>query len=74
MAMIEAEGLSKTFRVAKRRPGLLGGLRSVVDPEVRTVAAVHALSLRVEPGEMLGGWSVPTALARARPSRCSLAS
>ncbi|HEX6819507.1 MAG TPA: ATP-binding cassette domain-containing protein, partial [Ktedonobacterales bacterium] len=54
MAMIEAEGLSKTFRVAKRRPGLLGGLRSVVDPEVRTVAAVHALSLRVEPGEMLG--------------------
>jgi len=53
-AMIEAEGLSKTFRVAKRRPGLLGGLRSVVDPEVRTVRAVADLALRVERGEMIG--------------------
>jgi ABC-2 type transport system ATP-binding protein len=52
--MIEAEGLSKTFRVAKRRPGLLGGLRSVVDPQVRTVAAVRDFSLRVEAGEMIG--------------------
>ena len=54
MAMIEAEGLSKTFRVARRRPGLLGGLRSVVDPEVRIVQAVHELSLHVERGEMIG--------------------
>jgi ABC-2 type transport system ATP-binding protein len=52
--MIEARNLSKTFRVAKRRPGLLGGVRSVVDPEVRLVDAVHALSLHVERGEMLG--------------------
>ncbi len=54
MAMIEADGLSKTFRVARRRPGLLGGLRSVVDPEVRIVQAVHDLSLHVERGEMIG--------------------
>ena len=54
MTMIEADGLSKTFRVAKRRPGLLGGLRSVVDPEVRIVHAVRDLSLHVEPGEMIG--------------------
>jgi ABC-2 type transport system ATP-binding protein len=54
VAMIEAEGLSKMFRVAKRRPGLLGGLRSVVDPQVRTVPAVRDLSLRVEAGEMIG--------------------
>src|SRR3954454_21795363 len=52
--MIEAEGLSKTFCVARRRPGLLGGLRSVVDPEVRIVPAVQGLSLRVERGEMIG--------------------
>ena len=32
MPLIEAEGLSKTFRVAQRRPGLIGGLRGVVDP------------------------------------------
>ncbi len=54
MAMIEAIGLSKTFRVARRRPGLLGSLRSIVDPEVRLVAAVRDLSLTVEPGEMIG--------------------
>jgi ABC-2 type transport system ATP-binding protein len=51
--MIEAENLQKTFRVARRRPGLLGGIRSVVDPQVRIVEAVSNLSLRVEPGEML---------------------
>src|SRR5579875_1247415 len=54
MAIIEAEGLSKVFRVARRRPGLLGGLRSVVDPQVRLVHAVQDLSLYVERGEMIG--------------------
>src|SRR5689334_7518276 len=51
--MIEAKGLCKTFRVARRRPGLLGGLRSVIDPEVRMVEAVQSLSLHVELGEMI---------------------
>lgn len=54
MAMIEATNLSKTFRVVRRRGGLLGGLRSVVDPEVRVVHAVNDLSLHVERGEMIG--------------------
>lgn len=54
MAMIEASGLSKTFRVAKRRPGFVGGLRSIIDPEVRQVRAVQDLSLRVEAGEIIG--------------------
>lgn len=54
MAIIEAQKLSKTFRVAKRRPGLLGSLRSVVDPQVRIVHAVNDLSLHIEPGEMIG--------------------
>ncbi len=53
MALIEAEGLSKTFRVARRRPGVLGGLRSVVNPEVRVVPAVADFALRVKPGEMV---------------------
>jgi ABC-2 type transport system ATP-binding protein len=52
--MIEARELSKTFRIARRRPGLLGGLRSIVDPDARTVQAVHSLSLHVERGEMIG--------------------
>lgn len=54
MAIIEAERLSKVFRVAKRRTGVLGGLRSVVDPEVRVVPAVENLSLAIERGEMVG--------------------
>ena len=54
MAMIEAIGLSKTFRVARRRAGLFGSLRSIVDPEVRLVEAVQNLSLKVEPGEIIG--------------------
>ncbi len=52
--MIEAEGLNKTFRVARRRPGLLGGLRSVVNPDVKIVQAVQDLFLKVEYGEMIG--------------------
>ncbi|MBE3559062.1 MAG: ATP-binding cassette domain-containing protein [Ktedonobacteraceae bacterium] len=52
--IIEAQGLGKTFRVAKRRPGLLGGLRSIVDPEMRVVRAVSDLDLSVERGEMIG--------------------
>jgi ABC-2 type transport system ATP-binding protein len=54
MTMIKTVGLSKTFRVARRRPGVLGGLRSVVDPEVRLVEAVRDLDLLVERGEMIG--------------------
>ncbi|HEU5374307.1 MAG TPA: ATP-binding cassette domain-containing protein [Ktedonobacteraceae bacterium] len=54
MAMIEATGLCKTFRVTKRRSGLFGSLRSIVDPEVRLVQAVRDLSLHVEPGEIIG--------------------
>lgn len=53
-SMIEAEHLSKAFRVVRRRPGLSGALRSVIDPEVRHVEAVQDLSLRVARGEMVG--------------------
>ena len=52
--MIEANGLSKSFRITKRRPGLLGGLRSVVNPQVRIVKAVQDLTLLIERGEMIG--------------------
>src|SRR6516165_1997003 len=54
MPLIEAESLSKTFRVAQRRPGLIGGLRGVVNPQMRVVHAVRDLSLSVERGEMVG--------------------
>ncbi len=52
--MIEVEELYKTFRVTRRRSGLLGSLRSVINPEVRVVPAVNDLSLTVERGEIIG--------------------
>src|SRR5579884_1658292 len=52
--MIEASGLSKVFRIARRRSGIVGGLISVVYPEVRVMKAVYELSLRIERGEMIG--------------------
>src|SRR5579885_2095910 len=52
--MIETHDLSKAFRIAKRRPGLFGGMRSIVDPEMRTVSAVRDLNILVERGEMIG--------------------
>lgn len=54
MSMIVVDNLCKTFRVVRRRPGMLGGLRSVVDSEIRMVEAVRDLSMRVERGEMIG--------------------
>jgi ABC-2 type transport system ATP-binding protein len=51
--MIQAENLSKTFRVARGRGGMLGGLRSLFDPDVREVSAVRALSLTIQAGEMV---------------------
>ncbi|GCE12679.1 ABC transporter ATP-binding protein [Tengunoibacter tsumagoiensis] len=52
--LIEAKGLQKTFRITKRRTGFLGGVRSIVDPEVRSVEAVRDLSLSIQQGEMVG--------------------
>ena len=54
MTIIQVDALSKAFRISRRRPGLFGGIRSVVDPEVRIVQAVRDLSLTVERGEMIG--------------------
>jgi ABC-2 type transport system ATP-binding protein len=48
------EQLGKTFSVAQRRPGILGGLRSIVDPITRQVAAVQGIDLRIQRGEMVG--------------------
>jgi len=40
--------------VARQRPGLVGGLRSVVDPEVHVVPDVQGLSLRMKRGGLTG--------------------
>ena len=52
-AAIEARGLTKTYRVFRKREGLLAGIGGLFRREYDAVHAVHDVSFRVEPGEML---------------------
>jgi ABC-type uncharacterized transport system ATPase subunit len=52
--MIHVEGLSKTYRVAEKQPGLAGTLRHFVRRRTRDVVAVQDVSFSIEPGEMVG--------------------
>jgi ABC-2 type transport system ATP-binding protein len=51
--VIRACDLRKTFRVARQRRGLLGGLRGLVDRDTREVHAVDGISLSIRAGEMV---------------------
>lgn len=52
--IIQAEALSKTFEVVKRRSGLMGTLRSLISPERKMVQAVDRVSFRLAEGELVG--------------------
>ena len=52
--MIEVRGLTKTYRVPVRPPGLVGALRSLWSREHRDVHAVADLSFTIRPGERVG--------------------
>ena len=54
MAMIEVDGLSKTYRVAVKQPGMAATLRHFVRRSSRDVVAVRDLSFAISPGEMVG--------------------
>jgi len=54
MALIEAEDLSKTFRVYEQGEGITGYLKSFVSREYREIHAVEDLDLEIESGEMIG--------------------
>lgn len=53
MNVIEAEDLSKTFRIKRKEKGLRGSLKSIIRPQAETVCAVDRISFTVEEGEML---------------------
>lgn len=53
MAIIEAEGLTKTYRVFQKKEGLLGSLRGLYHREYKEVRAVDDVSFTIEPGEMV---------------------
>ncbi len=53
MSIIEADGLTKTYRVAQKKEGVLGALRGLYRREYREVRAVERIHFRIEPGEMV---------------------
>ncbi len=52
--MIQVEHLSKDYQRVKRREGLLGGLRSLIDAQYETVRAVNDISFEIAEGELVG--------------------
>ncbi len=52
--MISVEGLGKTFRVQKRPPGLLAGVKALFHREYTTVEAARDVSFRIDDGERVG--------------------
>src|SRR4051812_36131023 len=53
MALIEADGLTKTYRVFQKKEGLLGALRGLYRREFKEVKAVDGVRFSIEPGEMV---------------------
>jgi ABC-2 type transport system ATP-binding protein len=53
MAIIEAHGLTKTYRVAQKTPGFFGAVRGLFRREYKEVHAVEDVHFTIEPGEMV---------------------
>lgn len=53
MPIIEANELTKTYRVFQKSPGLRGALRSLFYRQYKEVHAVRDVSFAIEPGEMV---------------------
>src|SRR5438105_12950722 len=53
MPIIEANGLTKVYRVAQKKEGFLGAVRGLVRRQYKDVRAVEDVSFAIEPGEMV---------------------
>src|SRR5438552_428072 len=53
MPIIEAQGLSKTYRVFQKKEGFLGAVRGLFRREYKEVRAVDGVDFAIEPGEMV---------------------
>src|SRR5215510_3059898 len=53
MPIIEANQLSKTYRLAQKKPGFLVALRGLFRRQYKEVHAVQDVSFTIEPGEMV---------------------
>ncbi|MBL8992168.1 MAG: ATP-binding cassette domain-containing protein, partial [Spirochaetia bacterium] len=54
MPIIEANALSKTYRVYQKKEGLFGALRGLFHREYKEVKAVENVCFTIEPGEIVG--------------------
>lgn len=54
MPIIEATNLTKYFRTFRRRSGLWGSFKDLVNRKYETVRAVDGVNFAIEPGEMVG--------------------
>jgi ABC-2 type transport system ATP-binding protein len=52
--IIRAAGLSKTFRVLKRKSGLVGAVKNLFSNDYEEVKAVDRISFEIAPGELIG--------------------
>ncbi|MEZ4387542.1 MAG: ATP-binding cassette domain-containing protein [Candidatus Krumholzibacteriia bacterium] len=52
--LITVQGLTKDYRLTRRREGVMGGLIDLVRPRKRTLRAVDDVSFTIDPGEMVG--------------------
>lgn len=53
-AIIEVESLSKEFKIAKRKEGAFGAVRSLFSRQYTTKVAVNDVSFQIRPGELVG--------------------
>jgi ABC-2 type transport system ATP-binding protein len=53
MPIIEADGLSKTYRVVQKNPGLWGAFKGLVRRRYKEVQAVREVTFAIDPGEMV---------------------
>lgn len=54
MYAIEAQGLGKTYRVAKREPGALAALKAVFKPNYSNIVALDGVTLQIPAGQVVG--------------------
>jgi ABC-2 type transport system ATP-binding protein len=53
MPIIDVQGMTKTYRVFQKQPGLLGAVKSLFRRKYKEVHAVADVSFTIEPGEMV---------------------
>src|SRR6266545_4910030 len=54
MPVIEVQGLTKSFRTYKKKPGLAGAFRGLFHREYEMTLAVKEVSFAIEEGELVG--------------------